>query len=455
MAESLIKMSNKAAELVRSIPPETTIRVVSHYDADGITAAAVICTALYRAGYDFHATLMRNPFTKGLERLAKEESELIIFSDMGSGQIQTLETFEKPLIIIDHHQIIKQKVRNEIIQINANLCGMDGNYEASGATLSYSFAIALDDDNIDLAPLALAGAIGDKQHIGGLRGYNKELVDMALKKELLHPRMGLKLSGTTLLDALYFSIDPYYSQLSGNKKQIEKLLDKLNIDTKTSVADLTSETLTQLHSILVFSLLKTGCQSNIVDTIIRTRYFAPTLGYELEQYADLLDACGKFGSRGVGLALCFGSKEAAIQAQKIEQDFDQKILSYLITLENGGIEEGKVLRYFYCDDSSLGGVVAGIAANYIFDETKPLLSLVKKEEENEIHVSCRGNQTLVVHGLDLAQAMKEASQHFGGFGGGHKIAAGATIPLDKEQEFIPFVDAVVTRQLKEYHEHHM
>ena len=91
MTDNLLELSNKAAKIILSLPKTTKFRIISHYDADGITAAAIISMALKREGYDFHVSLMRNPFTQGLERVKKEENEIIIFSDMGSGQIETIE----------------------------------------------------------------------------------------------------------------------------------------------------------------------------------------------------------------------------------------------------------------------------------------------------------------------------------------------------------------------------
>ena len=41
--------------------------------------------------------------------------------------------------------------------------------------------------------------------------------------------------------------------------------------------------------------------------------------------------------------------------------------------------------YFYSKDSSPVGVIGGIATNFILDSKKPLLSIVKKDDE--IHVS--------------------------------------------------------------------
>ena len=74
MVDELRTLCKKAAEIVFSIPKTNRIRVISHYDADGSTAAGIICQALLREGYDFHVTLMRNPFFQGLEKVKNEES---------------------------------------------------------------------------------------------------------------------------------------------------------------------------------------------------------------------------------------------------------------------------------------------------------------------------------------------------------------------------------------------
>ncbi len=446
MSEDISELNKVAAELVLSYPKSTRIRVVSHYDADGISAAGILCTALYREGFDFHATLMRNPFNKGLERLTKEKNELIIFSDMGSAQIKTIEKMGCKAIIFDHHQYLTTKSKKNVLQINANLCEIDGNYEACGATLCFSFAKTLNTENKDLASLALAGAIGDKQHIGGMKGFNKQILEDALKNGFIKEHTSIKLYGESIFDALYFSIDPYYAGFSGNKDEIESFLEKLKLDKDTKLVDIDNDKMTQLQSFLLFKLIKTGCQKNILDIAIRKRFFSEMLGCELERFADLLDACGKNRHRGVGLSLCLSDKNTFVEAEKIEKEYKQKILTALIELEAGGMKETDAMRYFYSESSSLGGVVAGIAINYIFDEKKPLFSLARKKDE--IHVSCRGNRKLVKNGLDLGGAMKKASSEIGGFGGGHKIAAGATVAIDKEKEFLEKVENILITQMK-------
>jgi len=446
MSYDISLLNKKAVKAVLSLPKSTRIRIISHYDADGISAAGILCKALYREGFDFHVTLMRNPFNKGLDRLAKEENSLIIFSDMGSGQIETIEKLSSKVIILDHHQFLKKEVNENIVQINANLCGINGNYEASGATLAYSFAESLNQKNIDLSFLALVGAIGDKQHIGGIRGFNKKILENALEKKILSENVGIKLHGKSIFDGLFFSIDPYYKNLSGKKEEITKLLLKMGIKPETKIIDLKEQELTQLHSYLLFKLIKAGCHQSILDMTIRKRYHSESTGYELERFADLLDACGKNGHRGVGLSICLGTHEAFNEAEKIEKEYKQKILDSLISLEENIIKTFKAIEYFYSDSSSLGGVVAGIAMMYIMKGDKPLFSIAKKTDE--IHVSCRGNQELVKNGLDLGGAMNAVSSEIGGYGGGHKIAAGATISLDYEEEFLKKTDQIIYKQLR-------
>ena len=446
MFQNLRELSHAAAEYILSHPKTSRIRVVSHYDADGITAAFIVCKAVYRKGYDFHLSLMRNPFIEGLERVKKEGNELTIFTDMGSGQIETIESFKGKKIIVDHHQYIKKESGKDLLQINANLCGVNGSYEACGATLSYYVAKALDQKNEDLAPFALIGAMGDKQYIGGLRGLNKEILEETVGKKMLDKKTDIKLPGENIYEALYYSADPYYTNLSGREEEINKLLKKLKINPRTKTRDLKKQEKKQLNSYLMLKLIKNNCEKNIIDTVIRERYWLKQLNIELERFADILDFCGKGGKRGLAFAVCQGDKEALAEALQNEREYKEKVLEKLKKLDEKGAEEKENFRFFYCENSSMAGVIAGVAINYIFDKEKPLVSIVCKNEE--LHISSRGNQYLVKKGLDLGAAMREISKKTGGHGGGHNIAAGATIPLNKKEEFLQQLDIILSKQFK-------
>ena len=62
-------------------------------------------------------------------------------------------------------------------------------------------------------------------------------------------------------------------------------------------------------------------------------------------------------------------------------------------------------------------------------------------------VSGRGTNYLVGRGLDLALALREAAAAVGGEGGGHKVASGATVPVERWSDFLGRVDTIVTGQL--------
>jgi RecJ-like exonuclease len=446
MTEAIWNLAEIASKQILSNEPCARFRVISHYDADGISAAAIMCHALLRQGFDVHTTLMRNPFTMGLERLSLETNDFIIFTDMGSGQLSMIESLKAQIIIIDHHQVEYTKIPDRILQINANLCGINGNYEACGATLSYAIAKKLNAKNIDLAAFALAGATGDKQYIGGFRGFNKQILDEAVNKHIITPVTGLKLSEGPLSEALYYSVDPFYANLSGHKDAIEEFLTTLKIDTKMSYQQLSSDERKTLHSMLMLRLVEQGCEPNILDTVIRERYESFYTHGELETFADLLDSCGKGGNRGIGLAMCLGDDEAYASARLLEKTYKQQILDELLNLEKNGVKDAASFRYFYTDHSSLGGVIGGIVTNFFLDKEKPLLSIAKKPDE--LHVSARGNQYLVDKGLDLGAAMQQAARALNGHGGGHKIAAGATVSTAVEIDFIAQVDEIISSQLQ-------
>ena len=68
------------------------------------------------------------------------------------------------------------------------------------------------------------------------------------------------------------------------------------------------------------------------------------------------------------------------------------------------------------------------------------------EDTSLTKVSMRTNERVIERGVDLQQALSDASAEYGGGGGGHKIAAGAYIPKTAEQEFVIRVNRILGDQ---------
>jgi single-stranded-DNA-specific exonuclease len=92
------------------------------------------------------------------------------------------------------------------------------------------------------------------------------------------------------------------------------------------------------------------------------------------------------------------------------------------------------------------GIGAGMALSKLNRE-KPILIMVEQPEDPSLtKVSLRTTEQMLSRGVDLQAAATKASAQFGGAGGGHRIAAGAFIPREAEQEFVLYVNELLAGQ---------
>jgi single-stranded DNA-specific DHH superfamily exonuclease len=189
-------MARPAAEKIKK---QQFVRVVSHHDADGITACGIICLALQRQGIPFQATIVSNLDTSVEAML--DPAVPTIFCDMGSGHPDIVNKFDA--VILDHHVPHGTHVN---IVVNPHLAGIDGGSELSASGVAYAVAREMG-NNVDLAGLAISGAIGDKQR---MVGPNKDILEEGLKHGVISVQKGLKLGMGPVEKVLEYSIDPYF-----------------------------------------------------------------------------------------------------------------------------------------------------------------------------------------------------------------------------------------------------
>ena len=109
-----------------------------------------------------------------------------------------------------------------------------------------------------------------------------------------------------------------------------------------------------------------------------------------------------------------------------------------------GITEMNHLQYFDAGSSikdTIVGIVAGMSLTNIGNRKIPILAFAESDDGTK--VSARGTQGLVKRGLNLADAIESCAARFDGIGGGHNIAAGATIPNGSKDEFLELMDTVI------------
>jgi single-stranded-DNA-specific exonuclease len=385
------------------------------------------------------------PKSKILSDLKEAGDNLKIFSDLGSSLLDTIEGYKGYSIILDHHKPTRDSVADNVIHINSNLFDINGSYEISASTLAFLLSVRITRRNWDLISVALAGAIGDKQHKNGFNGLNLELLETGLDLGIIKAKTSIKLTGNTILETLIRSTDPYFVGLTNNEPGVRKLLSELAVDPQATLGSLEKNTVQRLASYLTLMLLEQGIPPEDAEEIITTKYFDTNLNLEIEELSHMINSCGRMGEMGVGVAAGLGDQQAMARAKELRAEYKNKVLAGLKILDKDRPKELEHIQYFYESKAEFAGTFAGIGMMYFFNQIKPVLALTKADDD--LKVSGRGTKRLVQQGLDLAGALAEVSAELGGSGGGHPIAAGATIPSGKDQEFLEKMDKLVGEQL--------
>lgn len=420
------------------------VRILCHYDADGAASAAILSRALLRRGKDVHISLTTVLDDATAKRIAEEEgNEAFIVADMGSGQLDAIESFGAPAVVLDHHK--PGRDTDAVVHANPHLFGIDGAHGACGATTSWAFALAVDGANWDAAGIAMAGAIADRQHVPAYDGLNAPLFEEAVRRGLLAKGRAPGLPDRPIGEALASSYLPYFAGFANRPDAVAKALKRASIDTDARWKDLDDKSRRALASYLATHLMRQGAIPEAVEMLVQDTYDVVGLDRSAGDLSDAVNACCRMGEEGVAVALALGDPGASERAEAHRRAYTEKILGYLTKLEEDGPFERKHLAFFYIDEPSLAGNVAGIAVQYLWSGARPLIAMSVTDSSTK--VSARGTKTLVSKGLDLAAALREAASAVGGNGGGHDVASGATIPKGKEEKFVTLVDERVGLQL--------
>ncbi|MDZ7631535.1 MAG: DHH family phosphoesterase [Gemmatimonadaceae bacterium] len=166
--------------------------------------------------------------------------DLVVLCDFGSGYLDLLteKILGTKIVILDHHQIIGKTANPNVIQLNPHNFGIDGATEVSGSGVTYFAAKALRPANVDLAPIALVGALGDMQdkyEQRSLKGLNELIVNDAVAAGLLKVEKDLTFFGREtrpIHKLLATTTSPFIPGLSGEEDKALAFVVSLNIPLK-------------------------------------------------------------------------------------------------------------------------------------------------------------------------------------------------------------------------------
>jgi RecJ-like exonuclease len=439
MPQPLAEAAQPLADRLREI--EQPVRIIGHYDCDGLTSSAILVQTLLRLGKRFHLSNVLSLAPGVIERLNREAPALVLFTDLGSGYMDLLAQLEAPALVVDHH-LPQGEVPGNVLELNAHKAGVDGNREASAASVAFALALTLDEANRDLAPIALVGACGDRQMTGGWKGWNLEIANMATENNYLKEKQQLPLHGASLAEALAGSLEPYLVGVSGQPTAAEEALREIGLDPTAASDGLAGEEAARLADWLALKLLAQGAGSEQCEPLFAPSYQLPGWGCTVSELASLVDASGRQDDTSTGIALLLGSTAARGRAGAHELAQRKQLLALLSAAK---FERRNAIQHFSTSEPALKGTICGLALGYFLDRSLPAIGLSPRD--GELIVSSRATPELIERGLNLAEVMSQSAGKCGGIGGGHAIAAGATVPLDAEEQFLAAADEQVAAQL--------
>lgn len=460
--ELLIRQAKRAADAIAA--QSGTVRVVSHYDADGIASSAIMARALMRAGRRFRLTLVKQLTANAIASLAEEKNEMLVLLDMGSGQLDAIRRMLKtPLVIVaDHHQK-EGEGGGGIVHVNPMDYGISE--DISGSGVAYIIARAFGARNRDLSAIAIVGAIGDSQvgAIGeewGLFGLNREILKDAVDAGKIRVTRGLRLWGRTtrpVHKALEFTVDPYIPNVSGSESSAIQFLQELGIPPKKedgswrTLSDLTEDEQKRLASGIIAERVN-GNHPN-AEWIFGDVYELVGPGGELRdanEFATILNACGKTGRGNLGVELCLDVDKAFVEARPVLERYRKTVGDAVrwICQQIGAPESASVRKtskaWYVLAGSRISENVISNALSIVEKSAmpgKPVFAFADSEEG--VKVSARAGAGLVGSGLNLKDIVYGAAEKAGGQGGGHSGAAGANIPAGSEEAFIAAAEGLL------------
>lgn len=455
MNKLLVRASEIASRLLR----QREVMVVTHIDADGITAGTIAHVSLLRAGIESTIKFVKQLDELEIEKI-KDENVFVWFTDIGSGVIDSLDGLE--FAITDHHVPKAQHP----LQLNPHDFGYDGTYELSGATTTYLVAKYLrngstlfdyERDNSDLLSLSIVGAVGDLQDSrwGRLQGLNREILVEGVKRRLIEVTKDLRFFGKQtrpVAKMLEYNSDPFIPGVTANEIGVLNLLDSLEIDPWQRWIDLSMEEKRRVVSAIVGLAMDSGIPYTSILRMVGECYILlneeeGTEKRDAMEFSTLLNATARYDEAEVGVRVCLGDENAYRRARTLLQNHRRNLSEGIRFVDKNGIEELQNIQYFHAKDN-IPDTIVGIVAGMCFhkgNREKPIIAFA--ESEKGIKVSARATYRLVEKGVHLAKAMQRAAEAVGGIGGGHSVAAGATIPEGKEEEFLRVLDRIIGEQL--------
>ena len=443
----------KAKEMIEN---SKDIKVYSHIDCDGICSGAILSTILDRQNKEHEIEFVNLDVLDNIDL----DHELTIFSDLGSGQnIDGKAKENQKIIVLDHHPPLRDINYGEdknysFLEINPMHHGIDGSYYVCGGGLCYFLAKEFEYN--DLSWIGLLSAIGDMQNTksGHFEGLNEIIQQDAIDGGYLKlTKNDINIYGRNtrpLFVALSYFSDVKLP-ITNNTNETMAVLEELGIDEKhnrKTLNELTMEEKGKIYNYLTGMISKVVPgryvkyipQLIIGDSYTFLKEDPASFLRDASEFSTAMNACGRNHEEKIAMEVLKGDRFVALDELEAVSLNHRRNLAQAISKvaeeDETNIIEIENLQYFDGDGikPEIVGTITGMILGYC-NWKKPIIGFTQTDSEG-LKISLRCSRLLSYDGIHFGNIIRQVAGKVGGTGGGHAMACGAYIPLEKKSEFI-------------------
>jgi RecJ-like exonuclease len=435
MNEKIKEFADKFLERTKN----KNIMLVSHFDTDGITSAAIFGKTLKKLDKNFSFNIIKGLDKEFIEALPK--NKVIVFLDLASGSIADIIKSPNEIFIIDHHDIdMSYEIPDNIKIINPHL--YPNGEKMSGSCMTYLVSRELVKKDSNAADLAIIGMVGDlmESKVG-------PLVNSIIKDGEVTIRKGLLLYPSTrpLNKALEYCSNPYIPGVTGNPMGALEILREANTEfTKKgykSLIELDEDEMKRLVTAVTLRMPDSERMKDFIGNLFLIKFFNRL--EDARELSALINACSRMGESNTALLFCMGNETARKNAESIYIKYKQSLIEALNHMNSNPKIEGK--QYVIMNakdkiqDTIIGTVASIMSMSAIYKEGTIVITMAYNQDKIKVSSRICGRGKTENEPRNLKEIMDEITELIGGESGGHKMAAGCVISKEKEEAFIDLV----------------
>ncbi len=412
------------------------IYIVSHFDTDGISSAAIMTKALQRLDKTFTLKIKKSLEPEFIEKLPKDK--IILFLDLASGSLHHIQEARlKQVFIIDHHELSKKEIPENITIINPEITNKQ---QISASGLVYLVCKEINEKNKDLAKLAVLGMVGDC-----LEREIEHLNNGILEDSEINRKRGLLIFPSTrpLNRTLEYCSNPYIPGVTGEIKGVLELLREIGLTPNSgrykSLLELNHDEMEKLTTAILLRNPKVN-NSNIIGDVFLIKLFNKQ--EDAREISAKINACSRSGKPETALQLCLEIPLAKKKSEQIHVKYKQTLIESLKFAESSEKIKGKnfiiINAQSYIKDTMIGTVASILSNSSVYEEGTTIITMADYEDKIKVSARIVGKQ-----GRNLRETLKEVTDEIGGEVGGHEFAAGCIIKKQKEKQFIELLKKVL------------